>query len=177
MERLVVSVVVVLSLMAAPASAQSAGACADGGYPLDLAVRRGGGTAERVRGPAELELLNLNRVRYDITIGQEVTFADGPNLLAAGLIPEIAAAVPDVEPAEDATEETAANFAEALEAPAGSRERAARLAAAEALACPPETGDLDERVDAIQTCLSVQAGFVKNLVAQAEKARNRLNAR
>jgi hypothetical protein len=37
-------------------------------------------SGEKVRGPAEIHIRNLNILRYDIQIGQTVTFTPGPNL-------------------------------------------------------------------------------------------------
>src|SRR5215212_8393091 len=37
-------------------------------------------TGEKVRGPADITISNLNILRYDIHIGQTVTFSAGPDL-------------------------------------------------------------------------------------------------
>jgi hypothetical protein len=177
----------VLLALAAPASAAEkcpspcTGCDAPGRiHTLDLSLRRGD-TPEVVRGSVTLALVKLNKVRYDVAVGQQVTITDGPDLSLAGLIPDFSAAVPEVAAAaEGSAPEVAAAVAGVAAAPTPAERSAAseRLEQAAAnIVCPPTTGELDDQIKAIGHCLGVEAGRVANLLASAKDSRARLHGR
>lgn len=149
-------------------------------HELDLSLRRGD-TPEVIRGPVTLALVKLNKVRYDIAVGQQVTITDGPDLSLAGLIPDFSAAVPEVAAAAEGSAQEARDATEHLltaGTPEERREALARLQrASAAIACPPTTGELDDQIKAFGDCLAVEAGRVANLLANAKDARANLNNR
>jgi hypothetical protein len=133
-------------------------------HVIDLAIRRGE-SPEIVRGPVTLKLRNINLVRYEATIGQTVTLADGPDLSLPGFIPAIAKAVPKATPAVTPAARDAAKTTMTTSFGGPTSE------------CPPRSGELSARLDGIQTCLGLSATTAMVLLEQADEVRDRLNAR
>jgi hypothetical protein len=134
-------------------------------YPIDLSLRRGD-SPETARGPVTLRLDNLNRLRYKVIIGQQVTLLDGPDLSIAGFIPDLAAA-------------PAAVVAAAAPAPPGDVAEALAAAAHDAgPPCPPaDIPDFTGRLAEIQECLKAERLQVEAMLAGAARARTTLNDR
>ena len=134
---------------------------------IDTTIRRSD-PPEVVRGPVTLRLTNLNKVRYRVSVGQKVAFADGPDLGLAAFIPPIDVEAP-VAPAD-------AGAAAASPAPSVFPGRAEDGPPPPA-ACPSAVGDVEQRFAALHNCVSKESVQVQNLVAGAERARETLNAR
>jgi hypothetical protein len=136
-------------------------------YDIDLAIRRGD-SPEVVRGPVKLKLKNVNKVRYEVSIGQKVTLSDGPDLAPASFIPKLSTSVPK------AGTPVAAGV---LPGDPQSAEAAYRSVAAASPACPPTSGDLESRFKALHGCLTLVAKEVETALSEAQAASDALNAR
>lgn len=55
-------------------------------------------TGEKVRGPVTIVLKSVNVLRYNVQVGQTVTYSAGPDLSKLGFIPPVAAAPPPAPP-------------------------------------------------------------------------------
>jgi hypothetical protein len=134
---------------------------------IDAAIRRAD-PPEIVRGPVTMRFDNLNKVRYQISIGQNVVFIDGPDLSLVNLIPDLDLEVPDVpamtttavQPSPTAADDPSA----AADAPPPPPQ------------CPAATGGVAERFAALHACLSKEAVQVQNLVDHAKQAVASVNA-
>src|SRR5215203_1753860 len=67
--------------------------------------------AETVRGPAKIELKNVNRLRYGVTVSDTITVTPGPDLTSFGFIPSLPTAS---TPATPNTQAQAGGAAQAL---------------------------------------------------------------
>jgi len=58
---------------------------------LCINVARVATTGDKIRGPVTIILNNVNTLRYDVNIGETVTFTSGPDLSKLGFIPPVSA--------------------------------------------------------------------------------------
>jgi hypothetical protein len=125
---------------------------------IDLSIRRTD-NPDVIKGPVTLELVNVNRLRYEIAIGLDVRLTDGPDLSLVGFIPDLPAA-PEVAPPPTTTTEAATPVAE--------------KAACEDI---EDIEDIGEVITDIQSCLSTESKMIGGLVALAEESSRVLSQR
>lgn len=116
---------------------------------IDLSVQRGE-KGEEFTGPVDMRLINLNRLRYEITVGSEITISDGPDLSPGGFIP-VFPKTPKVEPSEKSDSE-----------------------AVEFMATP--CSDTPCEIGKIRDGLSAAAAAVRDLVNSAESSQRTLSS-
>lgn len=119
---------------------------------IDLSIRRAD-KPDVIKGPVTLELVNVNRLRYEIAIGLDVRLTDGPDLSLVGFIPDLpeapAVAPPPPIPPEPESEAVV----------------------------DKEEATIQEIVDDIQSCLSTESTMIGGLVALAEESSRVLSQR
>lgn len=119
---------------------------------IDLSIRRTD-NPDVIKGPVTLELVNVNRLRYEIAIGLDVRLTDGPDLSLVGFIPDLPEA-PAVAPPPPT--------------PPGPESEAV---------VDKEEATIQEIVDDIQSCLSTESKMIGGLVALAEESSRVLSQR